>query len=139
MTASLKVYTTPLVNMTADVKVSNVASVYNGGKYISVIVKDVYGEVIQGADVTIKLSNGVTKNLKTNKNGQVKLSVNGLAVKTYTANVTVSGIKDYVNVTKTVKVTIKKATPKLTAKAKSFKNQLKPKNMQLLLKPTRTK
>ena len=139
MTASLKVYTTPLVNMTADVKVSNVASVYNGGKYISVIVKDVYGEVIQGADVTIKLSNGVTKNLKTNKNGQVKLSVNGLAVKTYTANVTVSGIKDYVSVTKTVKVTIKKATPKLTAKAKSFKKSVKTKKYAVTLKTNKNK
>ena len=133
-TVSLKVYTTPLVNLTADLKVSDVATVYNGGKYLSVVLSDVYGDPIKGEKVTITLSNGVTKTLTTDNNGRVQFSTDGLAVKSYTAKVTFNGNADYKSVTKTVNVNVKKASLKMTAKAKSFKKSHKSKKYSVVVK-----
>ena len=130
----LKVYTKPLENLTTTIKASDVTTVYNGGKYLTATVKDVYGDVLTGVKVTIKLSNGAVKTLKTNKNGQVKLPLNGLVPKTYTATVTVNGFGKYVKTTATAKITVKKDTPKISAKAKTFKKSLKTKKYTVTMK-----
>ena len=135
----LKVYTKPLENLTTTIKASDVTTVYNGGKYLTATVKDVYGDVLTGVKVTIKLSNGAVKTLKTNKNGQVKLPLNGLVPKTYTATITVNGFGKYVKTTATAKITVKKDTPKISAKAKTFKQSLKTKKYTVTLKNSKGK
>lgn len=121
------------------VTASGVTTVYNGGKYIVVTLKDVNGKAISGVKVSVVL-NGKTYAPTTNSKGQVKVSTNGLApVKTYTAKITFNGNSKYDKATKSVKVSVKKATPKLTAKAKTFKKSVKTKNFVVTLKTNQNK
>ena len=117
---------------------SAVTTVYNGGKYLTATFKDAKGKVIKNAKITIKI-NGKTYAKTTNANGQVKLSTNGLAPKTYTATIAYAGDKYYNKVTKSVKVTVKKATPKLTAAAKTFKVAKKTKSYAVTFKTNQNK
>lgn len=116
---------------------SAITTAYNGGKYLVATLKDINGKPIVGVQVTINL-NGV-KYQTTDKNGQVKLSTNGLAPKTYTATITFAGNANYAKSTKYVKVTVKKATPKLTAGAKTFKKSVKTKKYTVTLKTNQNK
>ncbi|WP_407410906.1 C1 family peptidase [Methanobrevibacter sp.] len=138
-TVSLKAYTKPLVNLTTAIKASAVKTVYNGGKYLTVNVKDVYGDALKGVKVTIKLSNGKVKTLTTDSKGQVKFSTNGLAPKTYTATITTASFGNYLKTTATSKITVKKATPKITAKAKTFSKSVKTKKYTITLKTNQNK
>ena len=116
---------------------SAITTAYNGGKYLVATLKDINGKPVVGVLVSINL-NGV-KYLTTDKNGQVKLSTNGLAPKTYTATITFAGNANYAKSTKSVKVTVKKATPKLTAGAKTFKKSVKTKKYTVTLKTNQNK
>ena len=82
-----------------------------------ITLKDITGKALSGVKVTVDL-NGA-KTYTTDKNGQVKVSTKGLAPKAYTAKVTFNGDTKYDKSTKDIKVTVKKATPKLTAKKKT--------------------
>ena len=99
---------------------SEVTTIYNGGKYLVVSLKDQNGNILTGVSFTVEI-NGKNNVIKTNELGQAKLSTNNLAPKTYTAKITFNGTEKYLNATKSVKVVVKKATLKLTAKAKTFK------------------
>ena len=110
---------------------------YNGNKYLVVTLKDSKNRSISNVAVSINI-NGV-KTLTTDKNGQVKLSTNNLAPKTYTAQITFNGNNNYIKSTTTAKVTVKKATPKLTAKAKTFKKSVKVKKYTIILKTNQNK
>lgn len=109
-TVILKAYTKPLVNLTTTIKAANVNTVYNGGKYLTVNVRDVYGDAIEGVKVTIKLSKDIVKTFTTNSKGQVKFLTNELAPKTYTASITTLAFGNYLKTTSTAKITVKKAT-----------------------------
>lgn len=102
-------------------------------------IKDVYGDVLTGVKVTIKLSNEAVKTLNTNKKGQVKLPLNSLVPKTYTATITVNGFGKYVKTNATAKITVKKDTPKISAKAKTFKKSLKTKKYTVTMKNSKGK
>ena len=138
-TVSLKAYTLPLVNLTSQIKVADLITVYNGGKYLTVIVRDVYGDALNGVDVKIELSNGVTKTQKTDSKGQVKFSTDNLLPKTYKATVTVPAFDNYLKTASSAKIIVKKATPKLTVKAKTFKKSLKTKKYAVTLKTNKNK
>ena len=138
-TVTLKAYTLPLVNLTPQIKAPNVNTVYNGGKYLTVTVKDVFGDAFKGVNVVIKLSNGVSKTFKTDSKGQVKFSTKGLAPKTYVATITIPAFGKYLKTTSSAKIVVKKATPKLTAKAKSFKKSVKTKKYSITLKTNKNK
>lgn len=114
------------------VSAASVTTVYNGGKYLIVTLKDNNGAVISGATVSINF-NGV-KYFTTDPNGQVKISTNGLVPKSYTVSILFAGNNYYEKSTATVKVTVKKATPKITAKAKTFKKSVKTKKYTITLK-----
>ena len=133
-TVTLKAYTKPLVDLKTTIEVSSVNTVYNGGKYLIVNVKDVFGDALKGVKVTIKLSNGKTKTMTTDSKGQVKFLTNGLAPKTYTATITTVAFGKYIKTTKNAKVTVKKATLKLAAKEKTFKRKVKTKKYAVTLK-----
>ncbi len=119
---------------------SAVSTVYNGGKYIVATLKDNQGNPLSGVKVTAVFSNGKTVSANTDKSGQAKLTTNGLAPKTsYTATIAFAGNTDYAKSNATVKVTVKKATPKLSASAKNFKHSVATKKYAIILKTNQNK
>ena len=122
-----------------SISASNVATVYNGGKYLMITLKDNEGKAVRGVGLSVSLG-GKTDTPTTNKNGQVKVSTNGLApVKTYKATITFKGNSKYDKSTTTAKVVVKKANPKLTAAKKTFKRTVKVKNYAVVLKTNQNK
>ena len=98
-----------------------VTTTYATSKNIVVSLKDVSGNVLAGKSVTV-VFNGVTKTLTTDDKGQVSLAIGtSLVPKTYDATFTFAGDDTYAKSSGSLKVTVKKATPKLTAKKKTFK------------------
>ena len=90
-----------------------------------ITLKDENGKAISGALLTVNL--GSTKKYNTNDNGQVKINVGTLTPKTYNAKITYDGSDIYKGSAASVKVTVKKATPKITANAASYKLKVKTK------------
>ena len=135
--SSNAIYSFKVNKMPTIISASAVSTVYNGGKYLVMTLKDQNGNALSNDEISINL-NGI-KNIKTDSNGQVKLSTNGLAPKSYSAIITFGGNDNYDNSTSTVKVTVKKATPKLTAKAKTFKKSVKTKKYSITLKTNQNK
>ena len=109
-----------------------VTTTYNIDKNLVITLKDSAGNPISGAKIIVNL-NGA-KTLTTDKNGQVKVSTNGLIPKTYTAAITYNGDDNYVKSTASVKVTVNKAKPKIIAKNKIFKKAKKVKKYTITLK-----
>lgn len=68
---------------------------------------DSKGNVIKYAPVSINI-NGVTRTYTTDENGQVIVSTNGLAPKTYVATIKYAGDANYVQSSATAKITVKK-------------------------------
>ena len=116
---------------------SDVTTVYNNGNYLSITLKDLFGNALTGVKINVNL-NGV-KTLTTDKNGQAKITTNGLTPKIYSVEITFDGNKKYLDATKNVKVTVKKANPKLTAQAKTFKKSVKTKKYAITLKTNQNK
>ena len=109
-----------------------ITATYNVNKYLVITLKDSTGKALSGVKVTVNL-NGA-KTYTTDKNGQVKVSTKSLAPKKYTAKVTFNGDAVYDKSAKDIKVTVKKAKPKLTAKKKTFKRSVKVKKYSIVLK-----
>lgn len=116
----------------SEISSSNVYATYSMNKYLIVTLKDSKGNPISGAGVTVNI-NGL-KNYITDKNGQIKVPTNGLVPKKYVAKIAFNGNANFLKSSKSVKVTVKKASAKLTAKAKSFKANAKTKKYSLILK-----
>ena len=129
--------TLTIKKMSSKITSSSVTTVYNGGKYLYVTLKDADGNPIANAKITVNIKG--EKTIKTDKNGKAKLTTNAYAPKTYTAKITFNGNTNYAKSTKSVKVTVKKATPKLTAKAKKFKKSVKTKKYSITLKTNKNK
>ena len=111
---------------------SGVTATYNKNKVIVITLKDSKGKALANAKVTVVLKG--TKTYTTDKNGQIKVSTKGLVPKKYTAKITFNGNGNYVKSTKSIKVTVKKAKPKITAKKKTFKKSKKVKKYTIKLK-----
>ena len=116
----------------------DVINVYNGGKYLVAILKDINDKVISGVKLTVLL-NGKSLTQTTDANGKIKVSTDGLAPNKYSATITFAGNTKYIKSSKSVSVTVKKATPKLTAKAKTFKKSVKTKKYIITLKTNKNK
>ena len=99
---------------------SSITVVYNIEKTLVATLKGADGNIIKGS-VNLKLSNGYTKTLTADKNGQVKFSIpaNWVA-KSYTATIKFAGNTYYAPVSKSVTVTVKKDSTKLVASNKAF-------------------
>ena len=113
-----------------------VTTTYNVNKNLVITLKDSKGNPLSGASVCINL-NGV-KYYTTDKNGQVKVNVAKLVPKTYTAKITFNGNSNYQASSAAVKVTVKKAKSKITAKKKTFKKAKKVKKYTITLKSGKT-
>ena len=123
--------------LTTSIASTAVSAVYKDSKYLIATLKDANGKAIAGVEISTSI-NGLKK-LKTDKNGQVKWSVASLAPKTYSVVLTFAGNANYVKSTKKVTVKVAKATPKLTAKAKTFKKSVKTKKYDVVLKDNKGK
>ena len=103
------------------IKAAAVSTTYATSKSIVVTLTDANGNVLVGKTVTV-VFNGVTKKLPTNSKGQAKLAIGTkLVPKKYLASITFNGDAKYAKSTKSVKVVVNKAKPKLTAIKKTFK------------------
>ena len=112
---------------------AGITATYNIDRNLVVTLKDASGKALIGVKITVGLKG--TKNYTTDKNGQVKISTKGLDPKTYTANITFSGDSNYLKSTKSVKVTVKKAKPKIIAKKKkTYRANAKTKKLKITLK-----
>ena len=114
-----------------------ITAIYNVNKNLEITLKDNAGNALRGVKITVNLKG--TKTYTTDKNGKIKVSTKGLVPKGYTAKITFNGNTNYAKSTKSVKVTIKKATPKLTAKYRTFKKSIKTKKYSVILKTNRNK
>ena len=115
-----------------EIASSAVTTVYNVDKNLVITLKDANGNPISGVTIAVNLKG--TNTYTTDKKGQVKVSTKGLAPNAYTAKIAFDGNAKYVNSSKNVKVTVKKATPKIAAKSKTFKTITKTKKYAITLK-----
>ena len=122
----------------AKITASAITATYNVNKYLTIKLTDGKGKALSGVNVTVKVGT-ISKTVKTNKDGQIKINVASLVPKTYTATIKYAGNAYYVAASKSVKVVVKKATPKLTAKAKTFKVNVKTKKYTITLKNNKGK
>ena len=109
-----------------------ITAVYNVNKNLVITLKDSRGNPIDGAAVTVDL-NGA-KTYTTDSKGQIKVATANMVPKVYTAKITFNGDANYDGSSKDVKVTVKKATPKLTAKKVTLKAKTKTKKYAVTLK-----
>ena len=115
-----------------------VTATYNVAKKLVITLKDAKGKVLANKKVTVKVGT-IIKTLKTNNKGQVSLNVATLVPKTYTATVKFAGDSSYKASTLKPKVVVKKAKPKLAAKARIFKAKAKVKKFTATLKNNKGK
>jgi hypothetical protein len=108
-----------------------ITAVYNVGKYLVITLKDSNGNAIRNSVVTVNL-NGA-KTLRTDNNGNVKVSTKALAPNSYTAKISFKGNAIYEGASKDVKVVVNRATPKITSKAATFKKSVKTKKYTVTL------
>ena len=131
VTVTLKITPRP-----ATITTKAVTTTYNVNKYLVIKIKDNKGNILSGVKVTVTI--GTAKTYKTDKNGQIKINVAKLVPKTYAAKISFPASANYKG-TKSVKVVVKKATPKMTAKAKSFKVKVATKKYTITLKTNKNK
>ncbi len=124
--------------ISTSISASTVTTVYNGNKYLVVSLKDSQGNAVSGVQLTVVLNDKVYTPT-TDSDGQIKISTNGLAPKSYIATITFGGNSKYDKSNANVNVVVKKATPKLTAKAKTFKKSVKTKKYSVTLKTNQNK
>lgn len=105
---------------------------YNSNTACIVTLRDSEGNVIKNAKVNV-IINGKTSILTTNSQGQIKIT-NSLVPKQYSVKISFAGNNANNKATKTVKITVKKATAKLTANSVTFKAKTKTKKYTVTLK-----
>ena len=103
-----------------------VTKTYGSSTKLVVNLADNKGNAIANADVNVVI-NGAATPIKTDAKGQATLAISK-APGTYNAIIT------YLDAQTTAKITVKKATPKITAKAKSFKKSDNVKKYTVTLK-----
>ncbi|MBE6497498.1 MAG: hypothetical protein E7Z81_04390 [Methanobrevibacter sp.] len=115
----------------------NINVVYGNNANLVATLKDIGGNILASRNVIINLNNKIY-NKSTDAKGQIRLSI-GLPAKQYSAKISFAGDSNYQSAFKTVKIIVKKATPKFTAKNKSFKVKTKIKKYTVLLKNNKNK
>ena len=137
-------YTNPKANITVSVNrlgsqinADPVATTYNVDRDLLITLTDAKGNPLSGLKVTVMFDNA--GEYATDKNGQIRVNVANLVPKTYNVKITFPGNSAYLNSTCSVKVTVKKATPKLIAKKKTYKAKSKTKKFTITLKDNKGK
>lgn len=112
---------------------SKVTATYNVNKYLLITLKDASGNVLANKKVSVKVGS-IAKDLTTNAKGQVSVLISKIVPKTYAASISFAGESYYNKSSAKATVVVKKASPKLTAKAKTFKVKVKVKKYTITLK-----
>ena len=99
------------------------------GKYLSVTLKDVWGQALANKIVQISLNGKIFK-LKTNLKGIAKIQINFAKAGTYPCTICFLGDEIYSGANKLVKVVIKKQKAKLTTSKKKYKVKTKSKKLK---------
>ena len=121
------------VNKLNTVLIANpVTTTYNINKDLIITLKDNYDNVISGAKITVNINGG--KTYTTDSKGQVKIPIQTLTPKTYTAKITFAEDPKYTQSSLNVQITVKKANAKITAKNVNFKANTKIKKYTITLK-----
>ncbi|WP_458403327.1 hypothetical protein [Methanobrevibacter sp.] len=106
---------------------------YNENKFLCAVLTDNKDAPIAGKIIHIK-GIGQSFTLRTNSKGEISYHLSKLAPGSYIVAFEFKGDKIYKKSTKTCRVNVNKATPKITAKAKSFKKSVKTKKYKVTLK-----
>ncbi|MBO7241755.1 MAG: Ig-like domain-containing protein, partial [Methanobrevibacter sp.] len=109
-----------------------VTTTYNVNKDLVITLKDDNDNPLSGVQITVDLDGA--KEYTTDENGKVKIAVGSLVPKTYTVKISFTGNENYTASEATAKVTVQKATPKITASAKTFTFEDKTKKYTVTLK-----
>ncbi|MBQ7928742.1 MAG: right-handed parallel beta-helix repeat-containing protein [Methanobrevibacter sp.] len=131
------IYNTVELKETA-ITAAAVTKTYNVAKNLVITLKDDNGDNLANKTVNVTI-NGKTYQATTKDNGQASIALTNLAPKTYPTTINFAGDDTYKASNSTVKVVVKKATPKLTAKAKAFKVKTKTKKYTITLKTNKGK
>ena len=128
---------------TAVITAKDIAYVINyGGKY-SAVIKDTNGKAVVGEKVTFTLNGKSIGSAVTDKNGVASIQLTPAILKAAKAgkkNLVIKLVSSNYNpVSKTVKVTIKKAKAKIIAKKKTYKAKKKVKKFTITLKDNKGK
>ena len=115
---------------------SSINSVYQEDKYLIATLRDVKGNILVNKKISIKVGT-IFKNLTTNSKGQVSVLVSSLVPNAYTATISFEEDNDYLKSSKTIKVVVKKATPKIIASVKTFRVKTKTKKYTITLRNNR--
>lgn len=107
----------------------NKVTTYGTTSYLSFGYTD---SKMKGATLIVDLNGEKTVTL--DSDGKASLPLNGLSPNTYNVKIVFKGNSYFNEDVKTLKVTVKKATPKITAKAKTFKKSVKTKKYSITLK-----
>ena len=104
--------------LASKITANPISTAYYVSKYLVITLKDCNGNAITGEVLNVNL--GGSKNYKTDVNGQVKIQVGTLIPKVYTAKISYARSDMYNGSTLSVKVTVNKATPKITVNAVKY-------------------
>ena len=118
--------------ITTKLTANNVTTTYNVNENLIISLKDSEGNPIQNISVSVDL--GSVKNYVTDEKGQINIPVQKLVPKTYVAKIKFKGNSHYIESETADVVVVKKATPKIGAKAKTFKVKTKTKKYAITLK-----
>ncbi len=120
-----------------ELSTNKVSATYNSDVDLVITLKDSFDRAVKG----VRLSTNIKgfESLTTDSNGQARIPIGKLEPKAYNVKITFSGDSKYLESSKTVKFTVNKATPKLTAKAKAFKKSVKTKKYSVVLKTNQNK
>ena len=126
------IYNSSFNRISSKIISSSLTTVYNIKNYLIINLKDDKNNPIINAPILINI-NGL-KSINSDNYGKVKMLINGIIPKRYSVIIKFNGNDDYEQSTKTITVVVKKATPKLTAKAKTFTKSVKTKKYTITLK-----
>ena len=122
-----------IIKIQTQLSCQPITTYYNEGKYMFIQLKDKYGVKMANVSVDINCG-GVVKSLFTNSQGEIKFSTKNLIPKSYNVIISFLGNDIYEKTSINSKIIIKKASPKLIAKQKSFKSKIKTKKYTVNLK-----
>jgi len=127
-----------VIRNATSISAVKVTKTYNVAKNVVITLKDADKNVLANKTVYLVI-NGKTYKDVTNAKGQASIALTNLAPKTYTATVKFAGEDKLKESSSKVTVVVKKAAPKLTAKAKTFKASVKTKKYTVTLKTNKGK
>jgi hypothetical protein len=108
------------------------------GKYLTITLKDQFGNAINNKPIHITLNNQACA-LNTDADGRVKVEINIAKAGTYVASIAFLGDNSYASQYKVVNVAVEKQVAKLTTSKKTYKAKAKTKKLTATFKSSKGK